>query len=151
MRSRVINLSALREGLNCAHMAEAMKTAFSMVYKLPAAPLELQDNVQSIIQEEAAHLASWDWLYGKPLPFSMECQEKFSWGYIQMQLHVEGGIIRQAKVYSDAMDWTLPQTLETVLRGACLSHETLRNILSATPLQKEICADLQVLFQKHIL
>ena len=148
VRSRVINLSELKPGLTCRAMAQAMKEAFAQVYGLPASPLSPRAEAVAEIQKEAERLASWDWLYGKPLPFTLECAEKFPWGYLQLQLHVERGVIREAKVYTDAMDWALPQTLETALSGIRFTQADIEKALQRSGLEETLCRDLKTLLRK---
>jgi len=57
-----------------------------------------------------------------------------------LQLNVKEGIITGAKLYSDAMDWALPEVVETALIGCKLDNTAIRQALSA--LDAEICADL---------
>lgn len=148
VRSRVVNLSALKPGLTCCTMAQAMKEAFTGVYGLPAAPLTLSDTATGMIQAESRQFSSWDWLYGKPLPFSVECQEKFPWGHVQLQLHVERGVIREAKVYTDAMDWTLPTALEAAFSGIRFTQTDIETALQHSGVEENLCRDLKTLLEK---
>ena len=68
---------------------------------------------------------SREWLYGPRLPLSFECEERFDWGGVQLQLQVESGKVVQAKVYSDAMDWELAPELERLLTGSDFSQQAL--------------------------
>lgn len=113
VRSRVVNLNTLRPGLDCDTMKTHMLRSFSQVYGLTPTPVAPPPSLES----EAAHMASFEWLYGKKLPLTFACERRFSWGGLQLQLQAEGGIIRQVKVYSDAMDWTLCPKLENALTG----------------------------------
>ena len=45
-------------------------------------------------------------------------------------IRVEGGIIQEAKVYSDAMDWEMAPWLEQQLQGKRFSEEELKKQLS---------------------
>ena len=150
VRSRVVNLSELCPGLTIPAMKEAMKTAFSQVYGLPAAPLNLDSSWESLLAEKAAAMSSWDWLYGKPLPFSLECAEKYPWGHVQLLLQVESGIIRGIQIYSDAMDWTLPEILEKALTGIRFTDANIELALSSAALPEDICQDLADLLKKGI-
>lgn len=148
VRSRVVNLSRLKPGLTCDAMKQAMKEAFALVYGLPASPVTLAADAKAEIEKEAQRLASWDWLYGKPLPFTLERAEKFPWGYIQLQLHAEGGIIQEAKVYTDAMDWTLPAALEAALSGVRFTRTDIETALSHFEAEDTLRRDLITLLSK---
>lgn len=148
VRSRVANLSEFRPGLTCDALKGAMKEAFSQVYGLPASPVLLDAVAWAAITEEAKTMGGWQWLFGKQMPFSFQCEEKFPWGYIQLQLQVEAGIIRQAKVYTDAMDWTLPQELETALTGIRFSLSEMERAIGSAISDDAVRRDLQSLLRK---
>ncbi len=65
------------------------------------------------------------WLYGQKLPFTLSVEERFPWGGVEIQLDVNEGVIRAAKVYTDAMDETLAPRLEAALSGVPLRPEAL--------------------------
>ncbi len=62
-------------------------------------------------------------------PFQWE--ERFSWGEIQLNLQVQDGRIAKAKVYSDAMDWSIAPKLEKALTGCRFSRDALREAIAA--------------------
>ncbi len=131
VRSRVVNLAELATGLTCEKMKEYMATAFEQVYGLSAEPITLSDRTE--IDALAAQYKSRDYLYGTPLPLSLSCEGRFDWGTVQLQLETKDGIIRAAKVYTDAMDWQLPQTVEAALIGCRFTPQDLKAALSPLP------------------
>lgn len=142
VRSRVANLREFVPELTCPLMGNAMKTAFSQVYGMSAEYLQLPDRALAEISAEAEKNSSWQWLYGPRLPFSFQCEEKFPWGYIQIQLHAEAGIVQTVKVYSDAMDWCLASKLEAALTGIRFTLASLQDAICTTGLQDSVCQDL---------
>lgn len=113
VRSRVVNLNTLCPGLDCDTMKTHMLRAFEQVYGLTAT----QAPIPPSLPEETTRMGSWDWLYGKKLPMSFTCEDRFHWGGIQLQLQCEAGKVLDTKVYSDSMDWTLAPKLEQALTG----------------------------------
>ena len=91
--------------------------------------------------------ASDAWLYGQKLPFTLSVEDRFPWGGIEIQLDVNEGIIRSAKVYTDAMDETLAPRLEAGLNGCPFRAEPLRDRLAALSLPAEQEAALGSLLQ----
>ena len=125
VRSRVVNLVELVPGLTCERMALAMERAFAEVYELP---LEQADESRldiETVERLCVRNGSREWLYGPRLPLSFECEERFDWGSVLLQLQVESGVVVQAKVYSDAMDWELAPALERLLVGSEFSQQAL--------------------------
>ena len=85
-----------------------------------------------------AHYASDAWLYGPKLPFTFCREERFSWGGIELQLEVNEGIIRAAKVYTDAMDESLTEQIETALTGIRFQQDFVDLALQGVPHGTEI-------------
>ena len=143
VRSRVTNLSELCPGLTCEGMKTPLVEAFGEVYGCIPQAFILDGSAQKQIETDMKMLSSWEWLYGPKLPFSFSCEEKFEWGYIQIQLQVESGIITHADVYSDAMDWQLPELLENALSGCRFNLSDMKHALKDIPENKDICALLE--------
>lgn len=141
VRSRVINLKELSPTLTISLLAQYMEEAFCRVYGFPAEPVVFSDDAQKQIGKTAKELASWDWLYGQRLPFSVSLDARFSWGSIQLQLQVASGKIAGVRVYSDAMQWQLAEDVEKVLLGLPFSTDAMCNAL-ANGLDAAIAADL---------
>lgn len=97
-----------------------------------------------------AKYASDAWLYGQKLPFTVSVEDRFPWGGVELQLQVERGVIRAAKVYTDAMDETLSTVLEQTLIGCAFRYETLSAALSQTQLSSEYRNDLLSLLRKAL-
>ncbi|MBR2311155.1 MAG: lipoate--protein ligase [Oscillospiraceae bacterium] len=146
VRSRVTNLCTLCPGLDCEQLKGALVEAFGEIYGCLPRVLQLKDTAAAQIEADQQTLGSWDWLYGKPLPFSFNCEEKFDWGHIRLQLQVEAGTIIHAEVFSDAMDWLLPEKLAAALTGCRFVLADLEKVLSKNP----IYADVLALFKKNI-
>ncbi len=125
VRSRVVNLTELVPGLTCARMAQAMENALAAVYGLPFQQADEGRLDMETVERLRARNESREWLYGPRLPLSFQCEERFDWGSVQLQLQVESGVVVQAKVYSDAMDWELAPVLETLLTGSEFSQQAL--------------------------
>ena len=142
VRSRVVNLKELAPDLTIDLMKQYMAKAFAEVYGGEAAVLELTDTDLAEVAALKEDYSSWEYLYGTPLPFSFACESHFPWGHIHLQLEAKKGIITGAKVYSDSMDWTLPDTIETVLTGCRFDTATIQAALKAAITDRVVCEDL---------
>ncbi len=61
-------------------------------------------------------------------------EERFSWGGVELQLNVNEGVIRLAKVYTDALDETLSPAVEAALTGCpCRLPELRARLEAAAP------------------
>ncbi len=142
VRSRVVNLSQLSPGLTVSDMKKNMVQAFQQVYGLPATELAVDSGA---LLAMAGENKSWEFLYGRPLPFTFSCQERFSWGGVELQLEAKNGIIQAARVYSDAMDHTLAPALEDRFTGCrfCLA-DMQQTVRAAVPDKAEdLCRMLE--------
>lgn len=151
VRSRVVNLSELSPGLTCDKMKELMCKAFETVYQLPATPIVLSHGDTETIHQTAERYGSWDYLYGAPLAFTFQCEERFDWGHISIQLEAKSGTVTGAKVYTDAMDWLLAPTIESALNGCAFRladmTQALRQALANSQVAQDCC---QLLMKQDI-
>ena len=151
VRSRVVNLKELSPALTIEGMRAYMAAAFQEVYGLTATEFRLDANAQADIQRLKEVYGSWDYLYGAPLAFTFSCEEKFDWGYIQLQLDARGGIIENVGINTDAMDWTLPELIVKALKGCRFDTDSMIYALQQAFLPADVCEDLCNLIRKQIL
>ena len=117
VRSRVVNLKELASEMTTDRLKEEMANAFQQVYGLPCSQIMPQELDSATMEAIYRRNCSWEWNYGKQLPFTFSCQGQFPCGGIQLQLLVEGGLVQKIQVYSDAMDWEIAPALERALHG----------------------------------
>ena len=125
VRSRVVNLRTLNGSVTVDSLKNALKAAFSQVYGLPVSYIPEADPDPQRVRELTERNRSWEWNYGQKLPFTLSCEGRFCWGSVELRLQVEGGVIRRAVVYSDAMDWALAKRMEEMLAGCRLEPQSL--------------------------
>ena len=123
VRSRVVNLRELNPEITVGSLKTAMKTAFSEVYGLPVSGAPVIDEAR--VDALTAHYASDEWLYGRKLPFTFRCEQRFPWGGIELQFSVDRGVIADAKVYTDDMDPETASKLQEALPGCAFSIAAL--------------------------
>jgi len=131
VRSRVVNLRELAPTLTVEHMKEYLQAALAEVYGLE--PQAMAAFSPAEVAALAAEYADWDYLYGTPLPLSLTCEERFDWGSVQLQLEIRSGVIQAVRVYTDAMEHTLPDQLQATLIGVRFATEELKQALSPLP------------------
>ena len=149
VRSRVVNLRELCPSLTCDNMRKLMVEAFQKVYGLPASSMALGANALAQIEQTEALYRSWEYLYGNALAFTFQCEEKFDWGHITVQLEANNGTVTAAKVYSDAMDWLLPEAVEEALTGCIFRLGDMQTALKSKIADPQIAQDLCGLLEKQ--
>lgn len=122
VRSRVVNLSEFCPELTCGELADRLEAAFGVTYGLEVERLEPDVQAVSGLRDK---YAGDRWLFGPRLPLSLECEQRFDWGEVQVQLQVESGAVAAVKVYSDAMDAEFAPGLERALAGSVFSRAAL--------------------------
>ncbi len=146
VRSRVVNLSELSPSLTCEEMKKHMICAFEKVYNLKAALLTKLSSPQ--IEELAEKYQSDDFLYGGSAPFSFSCDKGFDWGQLQLQLQVKNGIIEGVKAYTDSMDFTLAEKLQSALLNIRFNIEDMeKSLLSSLP--PSLAKDISLLLKEQ--
>jgi len=105
VRSRVVNLKELAPSLTIEMVKEAMRREFVKGYGgegevLYASSLKATPEFGPLLEK----YQSWDWRIGKSPSFDIFYETRFPWGGIELGLQVDGGIVKTAKIYSDAMD-----------------------------------------------
>ena len=142
VRSRVTNLKEFAPALTCDTLREYLKDAFAAVYGLKPVLMKPFDEADPVIAAATKHNASWQWLYGAPLPFTFRCEDRFTWGGIQLQLKVVSGIAEDVKVYTDSMDWTLAETVEKALTTCRFMLSDMKDAIFKTRLPQQVREDL---------
>ena len=142
VRSRVVNLKELCPELTIDRMKTEMLTAFQNVYGVESEELSLERFDLGYVNQLWERNASWDWNYGKSLPASFVCEDRFAWGGIQLQLQVERGHVVTAQIYSDAMEWNIAAALQEAWTGCIFTQQALQQAVMAADLPQNIQQDL---------
>ncbi|MBQ9534601.1 MAG: lipoate--protein ligase [Clostridia bacterium] len=142
VRSRVVNLCELAPAITVDSMRQAMLEAFSEVYSLPRQELRDSDLDSAEIERGYLHFHSYEWNYGKILPFSFECSARFAWGELTLQMHIKDGVCENAAAYTDALDEGFAGPLAEGLRGCRFTTEEICRQISAVPACAEVAPDI---------
>ena len=127
VRSRVINLSELSEGLSCDLMQSHLISAAESVFGLPAQELNTIDREQ--VTALAAYFADEEFLYGSPIPFNISCEGRLPFGGAELKLCVTNGCITDLTLYTDALDSDLPTTVKKALLSLPFELSAIRAAL----------------------
>ena len=133
VKSRVVNLQDLKSDVTIDALKSALVKAFAHVYGLTPKFMDSSPMDEGYIRHLTERNGSWDWLYGRKMPFSWENELRFDWGSLGIMLQIESGVIVSAKVYSDAMDHTLAEKTENALTGCRFTRDDIAPRLAALP------------------
>ena len=104
VRSRVCNLKDYDKTLTIDRMIDELIKAFGQVYGLEPVSLEERHLKYEEIKRGIDKFSSWDWKYGKKMDFNYSIGKRFPWGEIDIKLHVSSGVIKDALIFSDALE-----------------------------------------------
>lgn len=116
VRSRVCNLKELEPAMTISSIADAVEEAFKKEYG-GAEPLIMDELDGNRVRELYKKYSSWEWRMGETPDFDTELSVRFRWGNIDLQLKLSEGVIKTARVYSDAMDERFIEGIAPVLVG----------------------------------
>ena len=117
VQARVVNLRSLVPDISIENLECELFRAFAAVYKQKPAVLDEMMLDQHTLGVLSAQFSDPDWIYPKALPYTFSVSERFPWGGVTVKLLVENGIIRNAILFTDAMEAGLFTLLEQALTG----------------------------------
>lgn len=117
VKSRVVNLTQYEPELTVEQMQTALLEAFAEVYEGILTPIMPEELPQEELREGEQRFSSWEWLYGRKIPFNFEVMRRFDWGEALLRLDISEGMIRNAAIWTDALDTELPRLAEEALKG----------------------------------
>lgn len=117
VKSRVVNLCELMPDISVSGMKEKLLEAFSEVYALPVMTFPEERLDAAALAAYEKKFSSWNWKYGRDIRFTCEQSGRFDWGEILIQLRIESGCIRDAALWSDALDTDFIRAVEEALPG----------------------------------
>lgn len=148
VRSRVINLKELNPSIDI----EKLKRALTESYREVFGESQIID-IKTFIPREKIKpyidkYSSWEWRLGENPQFNTERTVRYSFGEIAYLFDVKGGVIRTARLYSDALNTDFVDALKTAITGIRYNKPDLEQAIS--PLNsdegKEVLSNIDLLF-----
>ncbi|MDC7224549.1 MAG: lipoate--protein ligase [Spirochaetales bacterium] len=126
VRSRVVNLAELNEGIDHEILCREISAQFESTFSRPVRTVKINREFMEGKEGFAPlyeKMKSPDWIYGKTPTFTHRLEERLSLGHMDIQLEVKKGIIRSAHIFTDSLYPDLIGDLEQVLTGAAYSAQ----------------------------
>ncbi len=153
VKSRVVNLCDINPDITVEKMKARLITAFEEVYGVTPEPIGRDEINQAELERLTRKFSDDTWRFGRPIPFTCQLEKRFAWGEIQLQLHVHGGQIVEAAVFSDAMNAELisriPAALQGVFFSSDLLSEALGQISCADEAERDMTSDIKNLIKEQ--
>ena len=154
VKSRVVNIAELAPDITVFKMCEKLIEAFGEVYGCEVENVSRERLEKDEISMLEKKFSSWDWKYGRKIPFQYEMGRRFLWGDIELQLQVDGGIITEVCAHSDAMNQTFIAEIPNALKG-CIYNEAamisaIKEIQLLSDNQKQMVEDICCLIGENL-
>lgn len=128
VQSRVVNLSEFQPELTVDAMADALIASFRSAYECTA-PAEdaIKDGKagRAALEELYSKYSSWAWRYGEAPKFDVDMETRFPWGGVEIGFKLENGVVREASVFSDAMEEAYITELPGIFKGCVFTSQQL--------------------------
>ena len=139
VRSRITNLQAINPDITVESLADALETAFIRQFGGPEAGAAIRREFDARyagnprLAQLQEKYASWSWRYGESLRFDATIERRLEWGLVQLGFQVEQGLVRQASLYTDALDSDFIDCLAPLLTGCRFHSADLARALEQAP------------------
>jgi lipoate-protein ligase A len=147
VRKRIINLREIKSALTVDELKVHLKKAFEEIYALKAEVLKPEVFDGEDLRALEKQFAGNEWKYGKNPPFTFESSGRFPWGGVEIRLDVLENRVREAAVYSDAMDEAFILKIQSLFRGLSFTRSSFTIAL------EHACAESpeRIVFSKDIV
>ena len=133
VKSRVLNLKEACPTLTVAALSQALITAFGQIYNSVPQQLSADFFDEAELAKYEAEFRDDAFRLGKRLPFTWQTEARFDWGSFTLACRIDSGIIQQAEVYTDAMDWQALQNAGRCFTGVAFTPQALAQAARRIP------------------
>ena len=158
VRSRITNLINHKPDVTLEELKKALYDAFAKVYggeverfDIPTA--DSDPELKTLIDK----YSSEEWRFGRKIPFTTSISERLDWGGVDVELQVEGGVIKDCGIFSDSLETEVFGVLKEKLIGCKYSKYAMATLVESAlpyaPNSKEyqICCDIINLIAEGIM
>lgn len=129
VRSRVVNLCEFSKDITTEKLMDYLKIAFEKVY---AKSEQITQIDFEKIQTDANAFSDFDYLYGKTFEFTLTQSDKLSFGNVEIKLLVKDGAISFAKMFTDSLDITISDKVQSALENCKMDKQKVLLALEKT-------------------
>ena len=143
VRSRVVNLSDLKQGLRPEMLKETLIRSFSEGPGPGMTEIREEDLPSEEIRKKTEKYSDPEWTFGKKTVHEQRLERRFPWGVVRLDLTEKDGQIMEAALWSDGLAADYLASVPERLRGCPRSRTALRNaLLTDRPEQRAEAEDL---------
>ncbi|MDD3334482.1 MAG: lipoate protein ligase C-terminal domain-containing protein [Eubacteriales bacterium] len=117
LRARMVNLQELNPSLTLQSLEQSVCRTFASAFRAEPAWLDERILDSGTIDGLCSQFENPGWIYPENVNYDFSVEERFPWGSVTILLLRENGLIRAAKLFSDAMEAALFLRIEQSLIG----------------------------------
>ena len=148
VNSRTINLCEINPEITPKIMQNALIKAAEETLHLEA-EFFLEIDTKKI-KKDAEALSDWNFIFGNTLPFQATVSGRLSFGSAELNLSFKNGKIDNAKLFTDALDTTISEKVETALIECEFSIDAIREALEKT-FESDVVSEILTLIEKALM
>lgn len=137
VRARVMNLTELNKDISHETLSKAITEEFFKFYG-DRCEVETLDQFSLMknesLQKRYGEFSDWNWRFGKSPEFHMQMSEYLSWGFIEVHVDSEKGMITRAQVFSDSLFPDLIESFQNHLANQHFSKAGVEEAIAKTKL-----------------
>ncbi len=115
VKSRVVNLSELDNGIDVSKVKQAIRDVLTEKYGAIFADSAVDDKKTAEFFKKYSDPV---WLYGKDVKLESHKYKRFSWGYADVSFTLSAGVVKDIKIFSDSIFPDEIEQAENQLKGA---------------------------------
>ena len=152
----IVNLGSLVPEMTLEALQEALYWAFARVWGAEPAMLDERILNEQSIGVIANRFADSSWTYPRAIPATLSIAERFPGGNVAVLMRTEGGVIRESRIFTDAMEAGLFPLIEKALTGAPLLVSSISDRIDQQlsmlrdPYLLQIADDVDQLIKRNI-
>ncbi len=147
--SRVVNLKEISSDITIEGLKSALVKSFNEFYKVESKKIHVDEDEIDVIKYKKKY-KSWDWNYSESPDFSITIEEKFSWGIFQIHLELSDGIIKDCKIFTDALANEDFKTMEKALLNKPVRSDSMIKVIEECIKRHHIKVDLSNLIKEKL-
>lgn len=118
LAAHTLNVSSLNPAATVDALQQALCWSFARAFGAQPAWLDERILDGHSISALTAQFSDPKWIYPEAVAYTFSVSERLPWGQVTVKLKVDGGIIRSARVFTDAMEAPLFTLIEQALVGS---------------------------------
>lgn len=144
--SRVVNLKEMNEMISKRLIIEATSKILRIDNKVEESQLPNLDKIADFTLKYNSH----SWNFGENPKFNIAMEEKYSWGLVNIHMHVEDGLIKEFRLFTDSLDTCIFNTFNQRMQNQELSINIVNQIIDSSFKDFEIASDIKQLLTDKV-